>query len=249
MRRGSAWLRDILEEMDIKPNDLARELRDERRRRGEQVDDRAVPRALVGCWIRAEKAITADRAFAIGTSLANLGHRYVSGVFAVAAIGHFADFARMLRTLAATKLGASLAIDIIAHVPLVAEADTTPRNSAVPANEHLGLVGTKEVPLVAIERARQSLLAKHDHFNSPLIKTAWEARSERPQYESSLLEREAAQLSLAINNAEADEVPMMDRWGAVVFHLGRWNDRLGGHDSITNAVLLNIIRYKGDKMR
>jgi len=99
-------------------------------------------------WSDGEYAISAEKAFLVGEILRTSGHPYASGLLAVIAAGHFAEYVRTLRVLALypsnilapqgavnyPKPGISVASLVARVMPLVAEVDIL---SGVLSSPHL----------------------------------------------------------------------------------------------------------------
>ncbi len=248
--RWSPWLRFALACATASPAALARELKDARARRLEDVDDANIPRALVKRWINGETPANANSAFAVGNALALIGHPYASGLLAAVVAGHFGDFVRTIRVLATTAKGASFAAKIIASLPLLAEAEVAEAQGWSHFFKYRRLKGDKVIMgpsfpistppvykyevgvgyIEAINGARDRLRGMQHRFASTEIESAWNARhSASLCHETEQLKRYDDSLLLALQNAEAAEarsVPMLLRWEITGLLIDRWADEI-----------------------
>jgi hypothetical protein len=181
--------------------------------------------------MRGEKPCISDSAYAVGSALAKLGHPYANGLLAVLAAGYFPDFIQFIRAYSGSVNGASFAAEAIVNVPLVAEGDVAEargrsRQLKARRTRRGGIVALNGFPPLSesIERSRSYLSIAKVRFNALAVDRVWQRRLQRPRYDSQLLERHAALLSLAIHCAGARDVPMVIRWEAVAGLLDRWAD-------------------------
>lgn len=204
--RWQAWLRSALAEIELEDNKFARALV------GPDATDGDIPRGLVKKWLRGEVTVTPEGAYRAGQALSRLQLNHASGLLAVVAAGHFADFAKTIRVLATSQLGHQLSHPVVQYVPLVAE-------HTVAQAQGWGSVSPDRQSFM--DHARYSLTAIHQAES--FLEESWTSRNnERLHYSSRALKKAAPLIDLAIHIATANGLPRHFAWFESSGYLDIW---------------------------
>ena len=188
--RWRVWLTGALERLRLQPGRFARELV------GQTAEDGEIPRSMVANWLNGKAAVSAMAAYRAGDTLARLQLRHASGLLAVLAAGHFADFAKAVRVLGRSKEAQLLVSSVVRHMPVAAEAD-------------IARGGRWDAALSATQselvRNAQETLADMSSSDAACtkLKDAWSNRNlTRLHYDNPELRKAGALVEIAVASAE-----------------------------------------------